>query len=143
MRVAMRIVAVLTVICIPAGVALILANAGTGGDMSPLLLPGFGLVALGMVLALTTALLGILASVIVRQWGWLLALLLVAGIPLLGLAVIEVVAGQVDPQTGSVLTNTVANVLLLGAPLLLALVVFVYSFRMRRPRTQLTIGRLA
>jgi hypothetical protein len=130
MRVALRIVSGLTILCIPIGIGFVLATANTGGDVSPLILPGFGFIALGILLAITTALLGIVASAMGRQFAWLVAMI-VALLPIIGVPVVNTLAGQVDPATASTLANTVSNALLLGGPILIALVGFIYSFRMR------------
>jgi hypothetical protein len=133
MRVTLRIVSGLTLLCIPAGIALILANGVTGGDVSPLLLPGFACILLGVLTALTTALLGIVASAMRRQVGWLIVVIVVLLIPIIGIPVVETLAGQVDPSTASVLAGTAFPAFLLGGPIVLALVVLVYSFFLGDP----------
>lgn len=133
MRVALRIIAGLTALCIPVGAAFILATAGTGGDISPLILPGIGFVALGLLGAVATAILGIVASAMRRQFAWLVTVIVTALLPLIGVPVVDILAGYVAPDVGTMLANTVGNALLLGGPIVVALVIFIYSFRMREP----------
>ena len=134
MRVALRIVSGLTILCIPVGIAFVFATAFTGGDVSLLILPGFGFIALGLLSAVITAILGIVASTMRRQFAWLVAIIVVSLIPLIGVPVVETLAGdQVNPNVSNVLAGTVFPALLLGGSILVALVVIIYSFRLRDP----------
>lgn len=132
MRTTMRVLAVLVVLCLLGGVGLILANGSTGGDMSPLILPGFALLGVGVLCALGSALLGIIATVMYHQRGWLVAVIVAALFPLIGWIAISLLT-WIFPYA----TNQIENVGIpgsaLGGPLLLAVIVFVYSFRMRDP----------
>ena len=132
MRLALRIVAGLTALCIILGLASIGATGSTGGAVSPFNLLGFGLIALGVLLAIATAILGIVASAMERQFGWLAAIIVSALIPLIGVPVLNLLTGYVDYATANALVN-VYNGLLLGGPILVALVVFIYSFRLHTP----------
>jgi hypothetical protein len=128
----LRIVSALTILCIPVGLAFIGASGSTGGDVSPFLLPAFGFIGLGLLGALATAILGIVASAMGRQFAWLIAIIVAALIPLLGVPVLNVLTGYVDYNTANMLVNAY-NTLLVGGPVLVGLVVFIYSFLMRVP----------
>lgn len=133
MRVTLRTVSVLTVLCILAGIVLLDLTGSTGGDISPFNFYGLGMIALGVLLAFPTAILGIIASAQGRQYVWLIAMIVVVLIPLIGVPTVEELAGQVDQNTANFLTGTVFGALILGGPILLALVIFVYSFFIREP----------
>jgi hypothetical protein len=139
MRLALRIVAGLTFLCIPVGLAFILATAGTGGDVSPLFLPGFGFIALGLLGAVATDILALVASAMARQFAWLIATIVAALIPLIGVPLLNVLTGYVDNTTANALVNAY-NALLLAGPVLIALVVFIHSFLLRDVRNPATVG---
>lgn len=130
MRLTLRVLSVLTLLCIIGGVALILANGSTGGDMSPLILPGFGLLGLGALLTLVDAILGIVATAMRHQPGWLIAAIVAALFPLIGWLVTGLLAG-VFPTVANDIENIGLPGSFLGGPVLVALVTFLYSFRMR------------
>ncbi|HKV85247.1 MAG TPA: hypothetical protein VJN88_11875 [Ktedonobacterales bacterium] len=131
MRVTLRIFSALTILCMPIGVAFVIATGQTGGDMSPLILPGFGFIALGILCALATAIIGIVTSATQRQFAWLLAVIVATLIPLVGIPVVGMLSGQVSQDTRNALASTWAPALALGGPILVGLVVFIYSFRVR------------
>lgn len=132
MRIAMRVIAGLTLLCIVLGLICLYVSGSTGGDISPFQFYGVGLIALGLLCAAITTVLGIIASAMGRQFAWLVAIIIVAFLPLIGIPVVEILAaGQVDPAMANLLTGTVFGALILGGPALVALVVVIYSFRLR------------
>jgi hypothetical protein len=122
MQVALRVVSGVTILCIVLGLACVEATTVIDGDTVLLIVPGVAFVAFGVVFAFTTAILGVIASAMERQFAWQVAIIVVALIPLIGVPVAETLADQVDP-----------NSLILGGPILVALVVVAYSFRIRDP----------
>lgn len=137
MRMALRIISGLTILCIVAGPVLLSATNTSGGDSELPSLPLIGFFVLGSWLTLTTAVLGIIATAMRRQFAWLVAIIVVSILPLAGIAVVIPVAAtlarQADPSTSAFLTNTVFPALILADPLLVGLVTLIYSFFMRDP----------
>lgn len=164
MRIVLRVFPVLTICCIAAGIGLEYAANGTGGDTSPYF--GYGLLVIGLafLLAVATGIIGIVATALHHQFGWLVALLAAGLVPFGGAVVLGIITPLLvpqQPQTPPVgckpppgtpvpagcqtgppspggfvdFVNAVDPLLFIAAPTLVALVVFIYSFRMRDVRT--------
>jgi hypothetical protein len=160
MHIVLRVFAALTICCIAAGIGLLYASNGTGGDTSPYFGYGLLVVAVAFVLALTTGILGLIATAMHRQFGWFVAVLAAGLIPFGGAIVLGIVTPLLAPaQQGTLpagckpppgtpvpagcqtpppspgafvdFLNAVDPVLYIAAPILVTLVVFIYSFRMR------------
>jgi hypothetical protein len=147
MRIAVRIVAGLAILCSPVGVA-VLSSDSNGEGVSLVGLAGIGFILMGVVAAVGSTMLGLVASALGRQFAWLGTLLFVALLPFIGIPVVIALAGQVSGQFNPVtgpqprtafdlfivgLPGTAFDLFIVWGPVLVGFVAFIYSFRLRDP----------
>lgn len=167
MRIALRLLSVLTLVCIVAGFVLLSVANNTGADTSPYFLYSLLTIVLGFLCTIVTVILGIVATALNRQFGWLVVILAAGLLPLAGTAGLSFLISALTPQSppsqyippeckvgpgtpvptgcppvptsapGPSQLTDFANVaqpwFAVGGPILVAVLVFVYSFRMRDP----------
>jgi hypothetical protein len=159
MRILLRLFPALTIVSLVTGFGLLSVANNTGSDTSPFFVLSLLVIVVAFLFGLVTAIIGVVASATQRQFGWL-AVLLVAGlVPLVGAIAISLVTPMLTPAqqappvgckppagtpvppgcqsppaspNGFVsFLNGLDPVLFLAAPILVALAVFIYSFRLR------------
>ncbi len=169
MRITLRLIPVLTIVSLVGGYVLLDVANNTGSDTSPWFAPSLLVILLAFALTVVTFILGIVATATQRQFGWLIVVLAAGLVPLVGGFVASSVASAMTPVQQTLPTgckpppgtpvppgcqgpppspgatvnflNAVYPDLLLAAPILVALVVFIYSFRMRTALTPAGVHR--
>jgi hypothetical protein len=164
MRIVLQVFPALTICCAATGIGLEYAANGTGGDTSPYFGYGLLVIALAFLLAVATAIIGIVATAMHRQFGWMVIVLAAGLVPFGGAIVLGLITPLLVPQQQQTLpvgckpppgtpvpagcqtgppspsgfvdfVNAVDPLLYVAAPILVALVVFTYSFRMHDVQT--------